>query len=234
MTDPLAFCSAQSLGTLLHPRSRYTERQFNTIGRGYKCPVRALNTSLISFLISRKMLPVESLRDVIALFKCFELGSLLLTNQRFSIVARQAASKIRLSDFSDISFDLFGNQGISIFVGRPYQVILSEAFADESVMCKFVSEAFRLCVFGNLQLIWCPASVLCALKEAAKTVIVTGMLVIIHSPLVIEQVVVDVVGAFQRVEVSTFAFAQFCYCCAFCPPSYDLWSEGRQKTRDYF
>lgn len=154
------------------------------------------------------MLPVESLTDVIALFKCFDLGSLLLSSKLLSDVARQAAGKIRLSDLSGISFTVVCNQGIDVFVGRPYRVILSEGFADESGMRIFVSEAFRLCVVGHLQIYWCPASILSAIKEVARTVIVTGTLVIVHSPLIIEQEVVDVVDAFQRVKVSTFAFAK--------------------------
>ncbi|KAH7694449.1 hypothetical protein AAVH_38504, partial [Aphelenchoides avenae] len=60
------------------------------------------------------MLPAESLTDVVAFFQAFDLDALLLSNKQLSDIARQAAGKIRVSDFSDFFFCLHSYNGVKM------------------------------------------------------------------------------------------------------------------------
>ncbi|KAH7699578.1 hypothetical protein AAVH_17497 [Aphelenchoides avenae] len=101
------------------------------------------------------MLPVETLTDIVALFKYFDTDSLLLTNKQFSDLARQVIDKARIQDFSGFDFVIAANsyyyfypRNISFYYGE--DGFHSEEFSNERGIVKFVKEAFRHLVIGTL------------------------------------------------------------------------------------
>ncbi|KAH7707374.1 hypothetical protein AAVH_17493 [Aphelenchoides avenae] len=155
------------------------------------------------------MLPVDALADIVAHFKYFDLGPLLLTNKQFSDLARRVTTKICISDFTELGFIITDENEYCVYSqDSPASGggIHSESFANETDFVEFVSEAFPHCIVGNLDMDWCCESVMRAIREAAKTVTVTDTLSIIVDvlPPITAQELVDFVGAFRRVSVSLF------------------------------
>lgn len=154
------------------------------------------------------MQPVECLADAVAFCKYIDLGSLMLTNKQFSDLAVHAAGKIRISDLSAFDFVVGHNRYYYVY-SRDRSIydptddgILSGRFTDDAKMTEFVSEAFRHCVVGNLEVEWCSGRVLKAMKDAARTIIVTDTLTVYVKPGADVKDVVDLVDSFQQVKVS--------------------------------
>ncbi|KAH7694020.1 hypothetical protein AAVH_38939, partial [Aphelenchoides avenae] len=155
------------------------------------------------------MLPVEILSDIVALFKYFDLGSLLLTNKQFSDVALQFTNAICVQDFSEFHFTLATDSTCFVYrrsASPDDDAVFLERFADVAEMSEFISKAFRHCVIGNLRVTLCSERVLRAIQEAASTVVVTGTLSIEVSieedelSSEAEQEAIDFVGTFGRVR----------------------------------
>lgn len=157
-----------------------------------------------------KILPAESLTDIVALFKYFDLGSLLLTNKQFFDLARQVTGTIRVSDVSVCDFYVGSNEYFTVYRRDTRGVdraIHEDRYANEDDLADFVSEALPHCVVGHLVVDRCWGSVFSAIKEAAKAVIVTDTLSIMPVPWMTAKDVVDFVDSFRRVTVSAFGFA---------------------------
>lgn len=152
------------------------------------------------------MLPVETLVEIVAFVDYFELGSLFRTNKQLSDLARQAADKLRISDFSRFDFHLINNSDLCIVHtpdhGRTGTVVLWERLDGEDGMIEFVSEAFRHCVVRNLLVSKCSRRVLVGMMKAARTLAVSGKLTVDVGPSLTVQEVIDFVGSFRMVKVS--------------------------------
>ncbi|KAH7699471.1 hypothetical protein AAVH_33424, partial [Aphelenchoides avenae] len=150
------------------------------------------------------MLPAESLNDVFAYFKYFDLGFLLLTNKKFSSIAGSIYGSIRVSELSQCDVEISPKNRIYVENHNLYgKLIHKMRFADRTAMLEFVNEAFPHCVLGGMCFTSCNSSILRDIKEAVKTVIVTGVVeFVIHHTTdsnVTEPELIDFVGAFQRV-----------------------------------
>ncbi|KAH7697360.1 hypothetical protein AAVH_35557, partial [Aphelenchoides avenae] len=149
------------------------------------------------------MLPPESLLDVVAFFKYFDLDSFLLTSKQFFDLALQVVDKIRIQDLS--GFDLVVVDNSYYYTcARNAQYdgndVHPEHFTDEEDMAEFVSEAFRHFVVGNLKVMRCYGRVLNNFKKAAKTIIVLDTLTIEVAPSSSMEEVIAFVATFQRVK----------------------------------
>lgn len=94
------------------------------------------------------MLPAETLAEVTAFLKFFELDALLLTDSFCSDIAQKSAADFRFEDFSEYDFDVFRNSiGITRLRGTGGGNYTYLTVPD--YLC-FICVAFRNCIFGCL------------------------------------------------------------------------------------
>lgn len=135
------------------------------------------------------MLPTEAFADVASFLGYYDLGGLKLANKLSCAVADQCASTIRVFDFSDFGFYVFGN---CIFVSRlradfSISRVCELGFDSKTDVAEFIVDAFRNCIVGRFGFrSFDSEHVLNALKDIAKTIILSES--------------VDVTGCFKNVH----------------------------------
>lgn len=159
------------------------------------------------------MLPAEAFAEVVAFFALYDLDALKLTNRLCYQLAQQCANRIRVFDFSHLTFDIKTSNGnfkiyvvgrlIDEDVGRPHRLASSIRFADENEMSTFVAQAFRNCTLRQLTLNnrHFDRNAIVAMKEIANTMIISKTLsILIESNDTLSETF-EFVDAFRHVEV---------------------------------
>ncbi|KAH7722218.1 hypothetical protein AAVH_10300 [Aphelenchoides avenae] len=150
------------------------------------------------------MLPLEAFADVFSFLTYYDLGCLKLVNKLLSAVAEKCADEIRLFDFSDFAFNIFGSR-IEIYrIGSDNTsspVCRLEETSEEN-MAEFILEAFRNCIVGRILLGRTRDDhVLNAIKLVTETVTVDALAVTCALRENAQAELVEFVESFRRVKV---------------------------------
>ncbi|KAH7704367.1 hypothetical protein AAVH_28443 [Aphelenchoides avenae] len=144
-------------------------------------------------------LPLETIADVVGFLRYYDLGGLKLANKIFSAAATHCAAAIRLFDFSDFAFYVYDGH-IAVFRLDATYLCSLELTSGES-LSDFVSEAFRNCTVGQLQLGMRHAHIFRAISSIARTITVANKLRVNLACDENVQELLEFVDSFCRVKV---------------------------------
>ncbi|KAH7715196.1 hypothetical protein AAVH_17416 [Aphelenchoides avenae] len=151
------------------------------------------------------MLPVETFAEVVSFLGYYDLGGIKLASKVSSAAANRCAGAIRVFDFSDFSF-IIRNSWIAVYrydaLERRTWItwICTIEFASEVALAEFVSEAFRNCTVGSIEMLAHRKHAVNAVVFIAKVTAVAGTLALPDDYFEKKQNRLYFVDGFRRVD----------------------------------
>lgn len=157
------------------------------------------------------MLLAHVFADVVAWLHFYDLDAVMLTEARCSELARSAASKIRIFDFSGFRFDLYDTDVVVYSASGP--TVLD--FHSKAELVEFVPAALRNCILGSMDLSFKDSSN--AIIKVAHTIVIKGTLYLDAGIFANATALVEFAFSFRSVQVSSSdrqnSFCRFCPKC---------------------